>query len=94
MADTREVPFYDRDGEHWITLAMEVDDEGRPPEMVEIAGPEGTKRGMQCQYQREHRPDDEHEWVYVEISRTWRGEPVPGSEEALRRLLASSEWRG
>jgi hypothetical protein len=28
----------------------------------------------------------------VEIGRTWRGEPAPGSPEALRRLLDSKEW--
>ncbi|HEV7787716.1 MAG: hypothetical protein QOC67_3389 [Pseudonocardiales bacterium] len=92
MTQTREVPFFDRDGEHWITLEIEVDAEGKPPEMVEIASAEDKGRQVQCQYRREHRPDSDHQWVYVEVGRTWRGEPAPGSPEALRRLLDSKEW--
>ena len=25
VSDTHEVPFYDRDGEHWLTVEIEVD---------------------------------------------------------------------
>jgi hypothetical protein len=92
VADSQEVPFYDRDGEHWITLAIEFDADGTPPEMIEIAKPEGAKRQMRCQYRRQPQRDPAQPWAYVEISRTWRGEPVPGSAEALRRLRASSKW--
>jgi hypothetical protein len=28
VSDTHEVPFYDRDGEHWMTVEIEVDDAG------------------------------------------------------------------
>jgi len=90
--ESREIPFYDRDGQHWITLAIEFDADGAPPEMIEITRPENAKRQMRCQYQRRPHPDSPQSWAYVEVSRTWRGEPVPGSAEALRRLRESREW--
>jgi hypothetical protein len=45
VSDTHEVPFYDRDGEHWMTVEIEVDDAGKPPELMQLAGPEAG-RGM------------------------------------------------
>ncbi len=91
MSDTREVPFYDRDGDHWITLQMDVDEHGAPPEMVELAGSQ-QGRAMQRQFRREVRPESDPPWAYVEVTRTWRGEPVPGSPDALRRIMDSHEW--
>ena len=91
MSDTHEVPFYDRDGEHWMTVEIEVDDAGKPPELMQLAGPEAG-RGMLCHFRREHRPGSDPSWAYVEISRMWRGEPSPGSPEALQRLRESEEW--
>lgn len=91
MTATREVPFYDRDGEHWITLEMGVNEHGEPPEMVQLAGP-AAGRAVQCQFSREHQPGAEPPWAYVEINRVWRGEPAPGSKEALRRVLDSHPW--
>jgi hypothetical protein len=91
VSDTHEVPFYDRDGEHWMTVEIEVDDAGMPPELMQLAGPE-TGRGMQCHFRREHRLGSDPPWAYVEISRMWRGEPSPGSQEALQRLRESEEW--
>jgi hypothetical protein len=92
VGDSREVPFYDRDGEHWITLEIEFGADGKPPEMIEISRPESAKRQMRCQYRRQPQRDSPWPWAYVEVSRTWRGEPVPGSAEALRRLRESTEW--
>jgi hypothetical protein len=91
VAATREVPFYDRDGEHWMTVEIDLDDAGKPPELVQLTGPEAG-RGIQCQFRREHRPGEDPPWAYVEISRRWFGEPTPGSSEALQRLLESKKW--
>ncbi|MDT7682362.1 MAG: hypothetical protein QOC67_3023 [Pseudonocardiales bacterium] len=91
MTGTREVPFYDRDGAHWMTLEMGVDERGEPPEAVQLLGPEAG-RAVQCEFSREHRPGEDPPWAYVEINRTWRGEPTPGSQEALRRVLDSHDW--
>jgi len=86
-ADSREGPFYDRDGEHWITLAIELGADGTPPEMIELARPESAKRHMRCQYRCRPQPDSPWPWAYVEVSCPWRG-----SVEALRRLRESTEW--
>jgi hypothetical protein len=91
VAARREVPFYDRDGEHWLTVEIGVDDAGEPPELVRLAGPE-EGRGLECQFRRERRPGADPPWVYVEVSRTWLGEPAPGSADALQRLLESKKW--
>jgi hypothetical protein len=91
VADTREIRFYDRDGEHWMTVEIELDEAGQPPEVVQLAGPEAG-RGIQCQFRREFRPGGDPPWAYVEVSRSWRGEPTPGSPEALQRLLESGKW--
>ncbi|HEY2206164.1 MAG TPA: hypothetical protein VGH99_16950 [Pseudonocardia sp.] len=92
VSDTNDVPFFDRDGDHWITIEMPFDEDGRPPETVELAGGPENGPGMRCTFRREHRPDADPAWVYVEVSRTWRGEPVPGSGEALQRLRESHPW--
>jgi hypothetical protein len=92
VADTYRVPFFDRDGEHWITLDLACGEDG-PPEIVELAGQGPTAgRGMRCQFRREYREQPECPWVYVETSRTWNGAPEAGSTEALRRLCNSRPW--
>ena len=70
-SDTHEVPFYDRDAEHWMTVELEFDDAGEPPELMQLAGPEAG-RGMQCQFRRKHRLGSDPPWAYMEISRMWR----------------------
>jgi hypothetical protein len=91
MAGRCAIPFYDRDGDHWMTVEIELDDAGQPPPRVELAGPRAGQ-GIRCQFHREHRAASDPPWAYVEISRTWRGEPIPGSPEALQRLLESEDW--
>lgn len=93
MTGTREVPFYDRDGEHWLTLEMGVDERGEPPQAVQISGPPAG-RVAKCDFDREHRPGADPPWAYVETNRVWRGEPAPGSPEALRRVLDARRWPG
>ena len=91
MSDTHEVPCCDRHGEHWMTVEIEVDGAGKPPELMQLAGPEAG-RGMRCRFRRRHRLGSDPPWAYVEISRMWRGEPSPGGPEALQRLRESEEW--
>jgi hypothetical protein len=90
VAGTHDVPFYDRNGEHWMTVEIEVNDAGEPPELVQLGPAAGD--GMLCQFRREHRPGSDPPWAYMEISRIWPGEPSPGSPEALQRLRESEEW--
>lgn len=91
MSGARDVPFYDRDGEHWMTAEIEVDETGALPEFIQLAGLEAGREAHR-RFRREHRPGSSPEWAYVEFARTWRGEPIPGSSEALRRLLESKRW--
>jgi hypothetical protein len=74
-----------------MTVEIELDDAGEPPLRVELAGPQAG-RGIRCQFRREHREASDPRWAYVEISRSWWGEPMPGSPEALQRLLESEDW--
>jgi len=89
-----EIPFCDSEGRHRMTLPVEVGDLGEPPETVELIGPDEDGRTMRWCYRREHRPETEPRWAYVETGRVPSGVPRPGSEEALFRLMRSREWPG
>lgn len=91
MAGLGEIPFYDRDGRHWMTVEIELDDSGEPPPLVQLAGSEAGRQ-IQCRFRREHRPGSAPPWAYVEVDRAPRVEPPPGSPEALRRVLDSEQW--
>lgn len=93
MSAPREIPFCDRDGNHRMTLSVEVGEHGEPPKEVELFGTDRRGRTTRWCYRRERRPGTEAQWAYVETSRVLSRVPPPGSQEALMRVQASSEWR-
>lgn len=93
MAEQQPVPFYDHDGNHHITLPIELDDTGEPPAMAELIGPDETGQIMHHYYRREPVIETEPPWSYVEVHREAPTRaPAPGSSEAPRRVLGSREW--
>lgn len=90
------IPFYDRYGEHLITLPIELDDEEKPPRLVELTGPDDESGGtLRRLYQRQPRLEVTPPWCYVEIHSEPLGRiPAPGSAEAAQRLGDSYRWPG
>jgi hypothetical protein len=93
VSDAESIPFYDADGEHHITVPIEYDDTGEPPQVAELIGPDQDGTIMHVYYQRAAVPGEVPPWAYRETSRTPpAAAPQPGSAEALLRLLGSQEW--
>jgi hypothetical protein len=93
VSDAEPIPFFDADGEHDITVPIEYDDTGEPPQVAELIGPDQDGKIMHVFYQRTPAPGESPPWAYRETSRTPpAAAPPAGSAEALLRLLGSQEW--
>jgi hypothetical protein len=55
LSEQLQIPFYNSEGEHLITLPIEPHDDRRPPGMAELVGPDATGAVMRHYY--ELRPD-------------------------------------
>jgi hypothetical protein len=93
VAERQPIPFFDRDGNHHITLPVELDGNGEPPAVAELIGPDETGQVMHQYYRREPVFGTDPPWSYVEVRREAPTRPpAPGSSEALRRVLNSRAW--
>jgi hypothetical protein len=72
VSDTREVPFYDRDGEHWMTVEIEVDDAGEPPSWCNSPAP---RRAEGCDASSAGSTG----WARTSHGRTWRSAACGGA---------------
>ena len=76
------IPFYGPDGEHVITLSIELDVGGQPSSSAEVIGPHDTGSRVHVLYRPDECPGQTPPWLYTEIDHIFQP-PEPGSDDVV-----------